>query len=161
MTTAPQRTHNGLTNKPNRLEGRDPHVRIGLVVHESEEDLDELRPLSMRELDSGDGGDDLGRHSTNFRVGRPKGHHAVLLDLIARVVVQCKPSVRVVELSCAVLQPGSLQARGCGMIITHSCGESILQRKTGGVSDVLRRVLVDELCGEHHHVRRLLSVTES
>ena len=58
----------------------------------------------------------------------------------------------------AVLRPAEREAGAKPRTMTpktHPRGNGVLQRKTCGVPDVWRGVVIDKLSDEHHHVRGL------
>ena len=98
----------GLADEPDRLKGSHPQVNIRSVTHETEQDSNNIHPLSVRQLYGRDSGDDLRGYGTDLAVGGGKGHERILLDLVLRAVVEGEPAVGVVGL------PGEFLGEGGG-----------------------------------------------
>jgi hypothetical protein len=87
-------------------ERRDAEVDLGLVVHEAEQDVDQVVPLQLRELDGGDGGDDHRREPARALVrGRERGE-GLALDLGLGALVEREPARGVVLLPRDLLRTG-------------------------------------------------------
>ena len=84
-------THYCLADEADRLQGRDLEIRVRLVVDKAQENLDEVRPLALRELDGGDRGHDLGSERAGLLLWRGEGEERVLLDLGALIDAEGHP----------------------------------------------------------------------
>ena len=87
-------THDGLADETESLEGVDPETGVLGVSDELEEDLDELWPVVVCELDDGDRRHHLGGDRPSSDDGRPKRAERLLLDVVPQSTVQRDPPVR-------------------------------------------------------------------
>jgi len=99
-------SYDDFADKTDCLERGDFEVGILLIVDKTEEELYEISPLIVWELDCGNGGDDLGGKVACLLERRCEGFEGLLLDLVLCVYGELQPPIRVFLLPCRVLERG-------------------------------------------------------
>lgn len=85
-------THDLLADVPDSLQGGLSQVGVVVSLDKVEEVGDKRLPPTERDLDGGDGGDDLTGCVPRSSIGRSEGGHGVVFDLVTRLFVQIPPS---------------------------------------------------------------------
>ncbi len=102
----------------------------------------QIRPLVTGQLDSSDGGNDLGGSLAGLAVGRSQGLEGELLDACLGILV-------------GLVEPFCLEGSLVGKLSRREC---ILQGDTGGRSDVALGTLICQLLDEGCEILGLVSV---
>ena len=96
-------TYDLLTQEANSSQRRYAETSVGIIVDKAKKKLDKVRPLALRELSGGDGGNSLRGEGPGFLIGRVKSHEHVLLDLVPLLDIEREPALRVLGLPGRVL----------------------------------------------------------
>lgn len=87
-----KRTYDRLADETDGLQSGYSKVNI-ILVHKTQEDFNEIRPLVVREFNNRYGLHNLGSDCSNRFEGRTESHERVLFDLLAGFLIESQPAI--------------------------------------------------------------------